>query len=43
MRNYKLAAIPVDGIGPEVIDAGIEVLKALQACRCDFQISLQHF
>lgn len=43
MRNYKLAAIPGDGIGPEVIDAGIEVLKALQACRGDFQISVQHF
>ena len=43
MRNYKLAAIPGDGIGPEVIDAGIEVLKALQACKGDFQILVQHF
>lgn len=29
MRNYKIAAIPADGIGPEVISAGIEVLQAL--------------
>ncbi|MFS9532248.1 hypothetical protein Q6239_01880, partial [Klebsiella pneumoniae] len=26
MRNYKIAAIPADGIGPEVISAGVEVL-----------------
>ncbi|MFB2015354.1 hypothetical protein ACEZAT_03670, partial [Shigella flexneri] len=29
MRHYKIAAIPADGIGPEVISAGIEVLHAL--------------
>ncbi len=29
MRNYKIAAIPADGIGPEVISAGVEVLHAL--------------
>ncbi|MBK4724485.1 tartrate dehydrogenase [Pantoea agglomerans] len=29
MRNYKIAAIPADGIGPEVISAGVEVLYAL--------------
>lgn len=29
MRNYKIAAIPADGIGPEVISAGVEVLQAL--------------
>lgn len=29
MRNYTIAAIPADGIGPEVISAGIEVLHAL--------------
>ena len=26
MRTYKIAAIPADGIGPEVIAAGLEVL-----------------
>jgi isocitrate dehydrogenase len=29
MRSYKIAAIPADGIGPEVIEAGLDVLKAL--------------
>jgi tartrate dehydrogenase/decarboxylase/D-malate dehydrogenase len=30
MREYRIAAIPADGIGPEVIDAGTTVLEALQ-------------
>ena len=30
MRSYAIAAIPADGIGPEVIGAGITVLEALQ-------------
>jgi tartrate dehydrogenase/decarboxylase/D-malate dehydrogenase len=30
MREYRIAAIPADGIGPEVIEAGIEVLRALE-------------
>src|SRR5690606_23170486 len=29
MREYTIAAIPADGIGPEVISAGGEVLAAL--------------
>ena len=29
-RRYKVAAIPADGIGPEVIEAGLEVLAALE-------------
>ncbi len=29
MRSHKVAAIPADGIGPEVIEAGLEVLDAL--------------
>ena len=29
MKTYKIAAIPGDGIGKEVIAAGIEVLDAL--------------
>ncbi len=31
MESYKIAAIPADGIGPEVIDAGVRVLQALAA------------
>ena len=29
MRRYRIAVIPGDGIGKEVIPAGIEVLKAI--------------
>src|SRR5690349_11763360 len=29
MKTYRIAAIGGDGIGPEVIDAGLEVLEAL--------------
>jgi len=29
VKNYKIAAIPADGIGPEVIEAGTAVLHAL--------------
>ena len=31
MQNYQIAAISADGIGPEVIDAGVRVLQALAA------------
>lgn len=41
MRNHRIAVIPADGIGPEVIGAGCEVLEALAGqdggFRCDFQ------
>ena len=29
MKTFKIAAIPADGIGPEVINAGLQVLDAL--------------
>ena len=42
-RLYSIAAIPGDGIGPEVISAGIEVLQAL-AERCgDLRLEFEHF
>ncbi len=31
MKEYAIAAIPADGIGPEVIEAGVAVLDALAA------------
>ena len=31
-REYRIAAIPADGIGIEVIEATVEVLNALQRC-----------
>ncbi|MQG91425.1 tartrate dehydrogenase [Pseudomonas sp. MN1F] len=43
MNNYKIAAIPGDGIGVEVIAAGVEVLRALAARRGTFGIDFEHF
>jgi tartrate dehydrogenase/decarboxylase/D-malate dehydrogenase len=42
MRTYKIAAIPGDGIGTEVIAAGIEVLQA-SAKRDGFAVAVDHF
>jgi tartrate dehydrogenase/decarboxylase/D-malate dehydrogenase len=42
MRTYKIAAIPGDGIGTEVIAAGIEVLRA-SAKRDGFAVAVDHF
>ena len=41
-KAYKIAAIPGDGIGIEVVAAGVEVLKAL-AEREGFEMSFDHF
>jgi tartrate dehydrogenase/decarboxylase/D-malate dehydrogenase len=41
-RSYKIAAIPGDGIGREVVPAGIEVLEAA-ARRHGFSIAFQSF
>ncbi|MBI1776682.1 MAG: tartrate dehydrogenase [Proteobacteria bacterium] len=43
MREHKIAAIPADGIGPEVIAAGIEVLRALAARAGDFRLVVEEF
>jgi len=43
MNNYKIAAIPGDGIGVEVIAAGVEVLQALAARRGTFAMDFEHF
>ncbi len=42
MNTYRIAAIPGDGIGTEVIAAGLEVLAAL-AARDGFQLEATHF
>lgn len=36
--TYKIACMPADGIGPEVINAGIEVLKTLAWVLGEFQL-----
>lgn len=42
-RMYKIASIPADGIGPEVISAGIQVLNKLVAVLGQFQFRFDHF
>ncbi len=43
MKTYTIAAIPGDGIGQEVIAAGIEVLQALAARDGGFTFRFDHF
>src|SRR5277367_5241227 len=43
MKTYRIAAIPGDGIGKEVIAAGIEVLEALAAREGCFAFRFDHF
>lgn len=43
MRTFKIAAIPADGIGPEVIDAGTAVLEALARRVGDIAFEIKSF
>lgn len=43
MTTYKIASIPADGIGPEVISAGLQVLDALQQKIGTFDVKVDHF
>jgi tartrate dehydrogenase/decarboxylase/D-malate dehydrogenase len=43
MKSYKIAAIPGDGIGTEVVAAGVEVLAAIAARDGSFTFSVDHF
>jgi len=43
MRTYKIAAIPGDGIGVEVISAGVEVLDACAKRDGGFAVAFDHF
>ncbi|MGD9830491.1 MAG: tartrate dehydrogenase [Hyphomicrobiaceae bacterium] len=43
MKSYKIAAIPGDGIGTEVISAGLAVLQALASREGSFIFSVDHF
>lgn len=42
-KTYSIAAIPADGIGPEVIAAGIEVLNALASRLQSFELEFTHY
>ena len=43
MKTYHIAAIPGDGIGIEVIGAGLQVLKALAERIGDFRLEVERF
>ena len=43
MKTYRIAAIPGDGIGTEVISAGVEVLHALAQREGAFAFQVDHF
>ena len=42
-RSYRIASIPADGIGPEVIDAGLEVLDAVASRDGGFKLVVDHY
>ena len=43
MNSYKIAAIPADGIGPEVIRAGLAVLDAVATRDGGFTVDVTEF
>ncbi len=43
MRIHKIAAIGGDGIGPEVVAAGLEVLETLSTSDGGFRFAVEHF
>ncbi len=40
---YRIASVPADGIGPEVIEAGLEVLEAVAARDGEFKLIVDHY
>ena len=42
MKTYKIASIPGDGIGVEVVDAGLRALHALADRAGTFQFDVTH-
>jgi tartrate dehydrogenase/decarboxylase / D-malate dehydrogenase len=43
MREFAIAAIPADGIGPEVVDASLEILAALEDRDDDLRFNVTSF
>ena len=41
-KIYSIASIPGDGIGPEVINAGIQVLEKLASVLGEFEFNFSH-
>lgn len=42
-KSYSIASIPADGIGPEVIEAGVEALKALVETLQTFDLEFTNY
>lgn len=42
-KSYSIASIPADGIGPEVVEAGVEVLKALAETLQSFELDFTDY
>ena len=43
MKIYRIALVPGDGIGKEVVPAGRQVLEALAAANNEFRFDFEHF
>ncbi len=43
MKTYRIATIPGDGIGKEVVPAGREVMEALVSAGADFRFEFEDF
>ena len=43
MKQYRIAAIPADGIGPEVIAAGLQALEVLARREGGFELQVEQF
>lgn len=41
--TYRIASIPADGIGPEVIEAGVKVLEKLASTLKTFKLEFENF
>jgi isocitrate/isopropylmalate dehydrogenase len=41
MKTYRVVTIAGDGIGPELVDAALEVLDAVRARRADFELDVR--
>ena len=42
-KQYRIASVPADGIGPEVIAAGLEVLDAVTSKLGTFSVVVDHY
>jgi tartrate dehydrogenase/decarboxylase / D-malate dehydrogenase len=43
MKTYRIALVPGDGIGKEVVPAGRQVLEALAGTESEFRFDFEHF